>query len=216
MAIKLTLLILSLIISFSNLAQAPIADFSASPLVACVGEAILFTNTSSSNGGSEIQELVWDFGDGNSSSEESLSHAYSLPGTYTVSLVVTNANGDADPEVKDSYLTILPTPNADFSPLGLGCTIPLTLSFQINSSTEPNYNYAWDFGNGEDSTFYDPNFMTLLEYEYPDSGSYTAVITITDTIHNCPSIDSVDIRIHPNPTAEITADPECFGDSTSF
>ena len=211
MAIKLTLLILSLIISFSNLAQAPIADFSASPLVACVGEAILFTNTSSSNGGSEIQELVWDFGDGNSSSEESLSHAYSLPGTYTVSLVVTNANGDADPEVKDSYLTILPTPNADFSPLGLGCTIPLTLSFQINSSTEPNYNYAWDFGNGSMGTDSNP-----ADQVYTSIGAYDISLIVTDTDNGCADTVIETINVSNYQADFIFPETVCVGETIDF
>jgi PKD repeat protein len=119
MSIKRTLLLINLLITFFGRSQAPLADFSASPLVACVGEIISFTNNSSANGGSPIQEFVWDFGDGNSSTEESVVHSYSLPGTYTVVLVVTNAVGEADPEVKDSYITILPTPNADFDPMGL-------------------------------------------------------------------------------------------------
>ena len=141
MSIKRTLLLIGLLLAYFGRTQAPLADFSASPLVACVGESISFTNSSSANGGSPIQEFVWDFGDGNTSTEESVYHSYALPGTYTVVLVVTNASGDADSEVKDSYITILPTPNADFDPMGLGCTVPLTLSFEMNGSTPVSYTH---------------------------------------------------------------------------
>ena len=94
-----TLLLIGLLIVFIGRAQAPLADFSASPLLACVGEQISFTNNSSANGGAPLQEFVWDFGDGNTSTEEAVVHSYALPGTYTVVLVVTNASGEADPEV---------------------------------------------------------------------------------------------------------------------
>ena len=81
MYIKITLLCIALLVGFFSRTQAPLADFSASPLVACVGETISFTSTSSANGGAPLQEFVWDFGDGNSASEEAVVHSYSLPGT---------------------------------------------------------------------------------------------------------------------------------------
>ena len=180
MSIKRTLLLINLLITFFGRSQAPLADFSASPLLACVGEIISFTNNSSANGGSPIQEFVWDFGDGNSSTEESVVHSYSLPGTYTVVLVVTNAIGEADPEVKDSYITILPTPNADFDPMGLGCTVPLTLSFEMNGDTQANYSYAWDFGNGNTESISNPPDQT-----YTTVGNYEISLIVTDTENGC-------------------------------
>ncbi|MCH1478631.1 MAG: PKD domain-containing protein, partial [Crocinitomicaceae bacterium] len=167
MFLKRALLFFGLFICFINKSQAPIADFSASPLVACVGENILFTNSSQTNGGSPIQGFVWDFGDGNSSTDESVSHSYALPGTYTVILVATNASGAADPEIKDNYITILPTPSAEFDPIGLGCTIPLTLSFQFNGDEQPNYSYNWDFGNGNTQNIANPDDQT-----YANVGEY--------------------------------------------
>jgi len=47
-----------------------------------------FTNTSK-NGAS----YLWDFGDGNTSTEESPTHVYATPDTYTVTLEVTSENG---------------------------------------------------------------------------------------------------------------------------
>lgn len=211
MALKFTLLIIGLIISLSNFAQTPVADFSASPLVACVGEEIVFTNASSSNGGSEIQEYVWDFGDGNSSTEESTTHTYALSGTYTIALVVTNANGDVDAQVLSSYITILPTPNADFSPLGLGCTIPLTLSFQMNSSAQANYNYAWDFGNGNTENLSSPTDQT-----YTSIGSYDISLIVTDTDNGCADTVIESISISNYQADFIFPETVCVGEPIEF
>ena len=115
----ISLLFTGLFCIYASLAQAPIADFTAAPLSACVGETISFTNNSSTNGGSDIQGYGWDFGDGNASTDESPQHIYSLPGTYTITLVTTNITGEADAEVKPNYITILPSPSVGFTPLGL-------------------------------------------------------------------------------------------------
>ncbi|MEJ6685995.1 MAG: gliding motility-associated C-terminal domain-containing protein [Crocinitomicaceae bacterium] len=99
MVLKLTLIIIGLIISLSNFAQTPVADFSASPLAACVGEEIAFTNASSSNGGSEIQEYVWDFGDGTSifsESNENQATSYGVSGQYPIILTITDNIGCTD------------------------------------------------------------------------------------------------------------------------
>ncbi|MEM6771178.1 MAG: PKD domain-containing protein [Bacteroidota bacterium] len=48
-----------------------------------------FTNTST-----DAVSYVWDFGDGNSSTEESPTHTYAGAGAYTVQLTATNAEGN--------------------------------------------------------------------------------------------------------------------------
>jgi PKD repeat protein len=56
---------------------------------------IQFTNTSIPNG-SYMTEYYWDFGNGITSSQENPIVSYSMPGYYTVTLVVSNAYGCSD------------------------------------------------------------------------------------------------------------------------
>ena len=184
------LLFSGLLCAFVINAQAPVADFTATPLTACVGETIDFLNNSSLNGGPEIQEYVWDFGDGNGSSDESVSHVYILEGTYTVTLVATNTAGEADAEVKPSYITILPSPTVSFTPLGLGCTVPLTLSFQNDSDSGSEYTYEWDFGNGNTSSIENPPDQT-----YNSAGTYTISLNMVNTDNSCSSNSVEEITI---------------------
>ncbi|MEM7296935.1 MAG: PKD domain-containing protein [Bacteroidota bacterium] len=75
-----------------------------------------FTNTSFN-----ASSFMWDFGDGNSSTEKSPTHTYASTGTYTVTLTATNASGSttvnqmitvSDPAGGATFAAVLQ--NADF------------------------------------------------------------------------------------------------------
>ena len=51
------------------------------------------TFTASASGGSSPYTYSWDFGDGTTATGASVSHSYLLPGSYTVTLTVKDANG---------------------------------------------------------------------------------------------------------------------------
>ena len=51
------------------------------------------TFTGSASGGSSPYSYSWDFGDGTTATGASVSHSYLLPGSYTVTLTVKDANG---------------------------------------------------------------------------------------------------------------------------
>jgi len=59
-------------------------------------------------GGFPPYNYEWDFGDGSTSTDESPTHTYQGDGTYTVSLTVTDDRGNADSEVREDYITVLP------------------------------------------------------------------------------------------------------------
>jgi PKD repeat protein len=56
-----------------------------------IGEAITFDASSL---GSDIVKYEWDFGDGSTSSGRRVSHTYTTPGRYTVTLTVTDKSGE--------------------------------------------------------------------------------------------------------------------------
>ncbi|RMG32089.1 MAG: PKD domain-containing protein [Bacteroidetes bacterium] len=64
----------------------PAAEFSANRGPAPL--TVQFTNLSQSG-----TEFLWEFGDGNTSTEQNPTHTYETPGLYTVSLTVRNAGG---------------------------------------------------------------------------------------------------------------------------
>ncbi len=71
------------------LVDPPEADFSFSPTSPCANVPVSFDNNSSG-----ALSYLWDFGDGNTSTDVNPSHAYTSSGTYTVLLT---AFGDCEP-----------------------------------------------------------------------------------------------------------------------
>lgn len=83
-------------------AVAPTADFSVDTSQAAVGEPIQFTDQSTGN----PTTWSWDFGDGNTSTEQNPTYSYTTRGTYTVSLKVTNEAG-SDIMIKSAYVQVM-------------------------------------------------------------------------------------------------------------
>jgi len=196
---------------FSVVAQTPTANFTASTLSVCAGSTVTFTNTSTANGASPIVFYAWFFGDGDSLVAQTATHIYDTPGTYPVTLVVTNSNGTADAEVKPGYITVKPVPTASFSILGQGCTVPLTLTFNNTSSTGAGFTYTWNFGPGQNSNFQNPPSQT-----YNSVGTYPITLTVTNATTGCSSTVIQQIEVS-NYQAQISLPTVvCLGQPVSF
>ncbi len=70
------------------------------------GEFTFHTTASSSN----TSKLSWDFGDGNSSSEQAPVHKYKHSGTYTVTLVLTDGSKKCDARMSKEIVQGISTP----------------------------------------------------------------------------------------------------------
>ena len=74
----------------------PVAYFTYSPENPVVGEEITFDASSSHDSDGTIVSYGWDFGDTNSASGQVVTHTYSEPSEYTVTLTVTDNDGLED------------------------------------------------------------------------------------------------------------------------
>jgi len=82
----------------------PIADFSADILIGYNPIQVQFTDQSTSFSGG-ILSWLWDFGDNDTSTQQSPTHIYNNPGYYEVSLTVTDLEGSAT-ESKLDYIKV--------------------------------------------------------------------------------------------------------------
>ena len=84
----------------------PVASFSGSPISGLAPLSVQFTDTSTNT----PVVWLWDFGDGETSTEQNPLHVYADDGIYDVSLTVTNPGG-TDVLIKSDYITVeSPTP----------------------------------------------------------------------------------------------------------
>jgi len=150
----------------------PVTDFSVNNQNPNVGQVITFTDDSS-NG---PVEWLWDFGDGNTSTEKDPTHSYATSGTYTVKLMATNWDGE-DEEEKVDYITATTAviaPVAEFSATPLNGDAPLFVNFTDQSTNAPS-SWSWTFGDGGTSTDQNPS------HDYTTPGVYTVVLTATNS-----------------------------------
>ncbi len=189
----------------------PVANFTFD--AACLSEATNFTDLSQANGGGQIINWAWDFGDpasgtGNNSSLINPSHIYNQPGTYTVLLTITTSNSCTDTISKT--VVINPAPVVDFTATS-GCasdTVSFVSSTLVNVSG--TLSWLWEFGDGTTSNVIDPDHI------YATAGEYQVTLTITDTA-GCTASKTSLINVIPTPVAMFAyTAPSCSGSEVQF
>jgi len=135
--------------------------------VAAGSGAVSFTDNSTST--AAITNWLWDFGDGNTSTQQNPTHTYATDGNYTVCLTAVTACG-VDSTCATVNVVICNNPTAAFTETNNDPAF----DFTDGSSTTGNVTYSWDFGDGNTSTMQNPS------HTYIDNGTYTVTLTITD------------------------------------
>jgi len=135
------------------------------------GDTVSFSGTFTDPGVLDTHSYLWTFGDGATSSELDTSHAYADNGVYTVTLTVTDNDGDSGADT----LAVTVANVAPIVEAGPDQTVSEgdTVSFS-GSCSEPCDTYLWDFGDGTTSGELDTS------HAYADNGVYTVMLTITD------------------------------------
>ncbi|OQX73313.1 MAG: hypothetical protein B6D61_12660 [Bacteroidetes bacterium 4484_249] len=98
-----------------------------------------------------------------------------------VSLKVKIYNGCGEGEYSDPlYIQKLPSSNPDFSASQtLFVNQPYTVQFANLTPNQENFDFFWDFGNGDTST------ETQPEYTYPENGEYPITLAATNKTTLC-------------------------------
>ncbi len=86
--------------------QPPVANIAPE----CAGLICSLVGAGSTDSDGAIQTWAWNFGDGNTGSGANVSHMYAAPGTYNVSLVVTDDRGATDTDT--ATVTVAPDSGA--------------------------------------------------------------------------------------------------------
>ena len=171
----------------------PTADFT----YTASGLTVNFGDASTDIDGT-IVARSWDFGDSTSSTAANPGKTYATPGTYSVTLNVTDNAGAAASVTKS--VTVTPPnvpPTADFT----FTTDGLTASFTDASADSDGTIVArsWSFGDSTTSTLTNPGRT------YVSAGTYTVTLNVTDNAGASHSVTKSVTVIPPNvpPTAEL-------------
>ncbi|MCB0791335.1 MAG: PKD domain-containing protein [Flavobacteriales bacterium] len=166
----------------------PNALFTVDHDAACDSLTVTFSNTSL--GG--VQRL-WDFGDGTSSTAITPPpHLYSTPGTYTVTLTVTNAQGCQDQSSLDIH--VYPPPTVQIGAINVCEGEPAQFTDLTNYDTgNEAITWAWEFGDGDTSDVQDPLHL------YGASSAYVVLLTVTTPY--CSGTGTENVLVEAKPTA---------------
>jgi PKD repeat protein len=155
---------------------APIAAFSYTNNIG--GGLANFTDESTNS----PTEWLWDFGDGNTSTQQMPFHTYAAPGTYTVCLTVTNSAG-TDMSCQEIIMIFAPVAAFTFTNQGEGM-----VDFTDQSTNQPE-SWFWDFGDGNTSTMQNP------QHTFASTGMYTVCLTVSNSIGDDESCQTVDVMV---------------------
>jgi len=163
----------------------PTADFVA------VNNMQEVTFTNNSTGGNTY---LWDFGDGNTSTDINPIHTYTTEGNYTVSLTVTNQCGDVVIS-EDVAANSLPTANGGANTT-FGCG-NIEIQFTDNSSDNVT-GWLWTFEGGNPATSTEQNPTVF----YSTVGVYDVTLEVTAEAGTNEVVYEDLITIEGIPTAE--------------
>lgn len=171
--------------------------------IQCAGFPVDFESASAVATG-QITDFEWDFGDGGTATGGQVSHTFTAPGTYTVTLTI-SSEGCTQSSNTDVTINALPNLN-----LGTDQSICDGDSYQISpTGLSGNEQLTWSPTTGLDN---------------PNVSNPTATPTATTTYtlgvldaNGCPASDDIQITVNPLPVADAGPDQTiCDQDVTTM
>lgn len=165
---------------------APVANFTRTPATGTTPLTVAFTDNSTNTPTS----WLWDFGDGVTSALQNPTHMYTTVGTFTTTLVVTNAAGSntTSQPTTVSAPVLITTPVASFTRSPLSGATPLTVTFTDTSANTPT-TWLWNFGDGTTAT------TQNTSHTYTTAGTYTATLTATNSAGSHSTSQNISVTI---------------------
>lgn len=156
--------------------------------------------------GNNPNSWFWNFGDGNTSNEQSPTHMYSAPGSYEVCLSAANVAGSSN-VCKTLSVVFAPVASFDIDTLDNGLYEFTDLSTNVPTS------WAWDFGDGSTSNSQNPSHAFTASGDFQvclmvsnEAGSGNTCQTISVLIDAVDDIEKgLKLKLFPNPVAQSLA-----------
>ena len=179
------------------------SNFSLSTYNGCSPFYAYFTNNSTM-----ATSYTWNFGDGGTSNAVNPVHVYSLPGTYTASLIASDAS-TTDTMTLSTYIHVLASPTGTCTASRDTACPKFPINFTASGSAGVT-NYWWIFGDGTGGG------GTSLSHSWINKGTYNVLTMISNS--QCTDTIRTTILIAAPTKAITTASPDsaCPGQSVNF
>jgi len=188
----------------------PVAVFTTLPATPLVSENVIFNGLgSSAPTGRTIASYSWNFGDGTPfGNGVTTTHAYSAPGTYLVTLTVTDSTGRTGFTIKEVTVGAGgPTARLIVNPRNA----TINSAVQVDGSTSTAQpartivNYAFNFADGSPVV---SGPSPSASHSYTATGSFTITLTVRDSAGVTASVDApVTISASAPPVASFVYSP---------
>jgi PKD repeat protein len=156
--------------------QPPVAVMSATPESGLPPLLVNFSAAGSTDPESDPLSYHWDFGDGHSATGLNASHTYTDYGHYTVTLTVSDDQGNSTQATRLIRVENRP-PSASFTMSASSGNAPATVHFDASASSDPEgepLTYHWDFGDGAMAS------GATVSHTFTVEGNYEVTLTVTD------------------------------------
>lgn len=202
----------------------------------CLGEETQFTDLSFASAattnnlscglnipvpaGGTINQWLWEFGDGNTSTQQNPTHEYAVAGNYTVTLTVTDNNGCSN--FYTSTVNILALPNPLFTSTSSCSGNPNTIINQSTNGDNPISIWDWNFGSGtpNNSSIQNPGSVLFTAdcdtLTNPDGISYFPITLYVEDAAGCSASYLDSAQVFCTPATSFIAEPVCEGSNTIF
>ncbi|MBL0341056.1 MAG: PKD domain-containing protein [Bacteroidetes bacterium] len=154
----------------------PVAQASAIDTSGCAPHEVLFNSNSLF-----ASSILWNFGNGTTSSAQNVPYTYTTPGTYTPYLVAYSSQGCSDTTYLTGPVHVNPVPTAAFTVNQTASCSGTIFQFQSNSTPTSGLTYSWNIG-GNISTVQNPSVPIMSPGFYNVSLIVTNQFGCSDTM----------------------------------
>jgi PKD repeat protein len=156
----------------------PTASFTTDRTSGAPTLTVAFNAAGSTDSDGSIVSYEWRFGDETTGTGAATTHDYTVAGTYTAVLKVTDDDGATG--VTSTTITVATNqaPDAVLTTNQVRGHRPLSVTFNGSGSTDPEggaLTYSWAYGDGTTGS------GVTATKNYTVNGTYTAVLTVTDS-----------------------------------
>ncbi len=173
------------------------ADFTPNLSSGCAPLTVTFTDKSTAGSSS----WTWDFGNSNPTitnpDNQPVSAVYTDPGTYNVSLKLSNGN------IKTKQIVVFKNPATNFTSSPVSGCVGQSMSFTSTSviGDNPIIEYRWKYGEGNTEIYTIPT----TSHAYTSAKTFPVTLTVSDI--NCSNTITQNVVIVNSPTASFTTTP---------